>query len=61
MPSDFGEGFLVLKVSDPGQDVYAVLLDPADGFHTCECMGWLRHGHCRHVSALIALGSRGKI
>ncbi len=62
VPSDFGEAFLVLKVSEPGQDVYAVLLDPADRFHTCECKGFLRWGGiCRHIGCLLALRSRGKI
>ena len=26
---------------------------------SCECLGFLRHGHCRHVLGLLALVSRG--
>jgi hypothetical protein len=33
---------------------YDVLLDPL-GRHTCECLGFLRWGHCKHVDSLAAL------
>jgi hypothetical protein len=26
---------------------------------SCECLGFLRHGHCRHVLGLLALIKRG--
>jgi SWIM zinc finger len=26
---------------------------------SCECLGFLRHGHCRHVLGLLALLKRG--
>ncbi len=28
---------------------------------SCECMGFLRHGHCRHIEGLQALIERGDI
>jgi hypothetical protein len=28
---------------------------------SCECMGFLRHGHCRHIEGLRALIERGGI
>jgi hypothetical protein len=28
---------------------------------SCECMGFLRHGHCRHIEALRALSEQGEI
>ena len=28
---------------------------------SCECMGWLRNGHCKHVAGLLALIKQGKI
>jgi hypothetical protein len=28
---------------------------------SCECLGYLRHGHCRHVLGLLALERHGKI
>jgi hypothetical protein len=61
LPADCGEGYLMLKTSEPDCDVYAISLDRRDGFHSCECLGWLRHSHCRHVGALLALGTTGKI
>ena len=42
----------------------------ADVFHvrvgrradcSCECLGFLRHGRCRHVSGLLALIREGKL
>ena len=28
---------------------------------SCECMGFLRHGNCRHIEGLLALIQRGDI
>jgi hypothetical protein len=28
---------------------------------TCECMGWLRHSHCKHLESLTALKGAGKL
>jgi hypothetical protein len=28
---------------------------------TCECKGFLRHGHCRHILGLLALAREGKL
>jgi hypothetical protein len=28
---------------------------------SCECLGFLRHGHCRHVLGLLALVGRGLV
>jgi hypothetical protein len=28
---------------------------------SCECLGWLAHGHCRHVLGLLALVREGKL
>ena len=28
---------------------YHVLVNPQDGRHSCECPGFLRWGHCKHV------------
>jgi hypothetical protein len=41
--------------SDPERSEYAVCIDPseADGrADSCECRGYLRHGHCSHLDAL---------
>lgn len=55
--SDFGRAFAVEKAEDG--TVYHVLLDGAES--SCECMGHLRHGHCKHVSGLSALIDAGKL
>lgn len=70
IPSDFGRGFNVRKyatqVKEGEPSSYDVLLDlePEDAEHprhSCECWGWTRHGHCRHVEALLALVHAGKL
>src|SRR5688500_2883114 len=57
---DFGTPFRVekwrpAKLDDPAgcEDPYDVCVAGEDS--TCECKGFLRHGHCRHVEALTAL------
>ena len=60
VPADFGTGYRVEKAGEPQSD-YHVLLADAPGSHSCECLGWLRHGRCRHVSSILALKSAGKI
>jgi hypothetical protein len=42
-------------------ETYHVCLDPAGGRHSCECRGFLRHGHCKHVEALWALRAAGQL
>jgi len=56
-----GAGFHLAKADrgdGPGEE-YDVLLDGQ--FSSCECMGFLRHGHCKHVEALTALVKCGKL
>lgn len=57
-PAPEGRAFTVAKVEPLGQDGYAVFLHANGQDRSCECLGWLRHGHCKHVSGLIALLSR---
>jgi hypothetical protein len=53
LPSDFGSAFeLTNWLND---ETYAVCIDNQTGHHSCECLGFLRHGHCKHVSGLLAL------
>jgi hypothetical protein len=51
-----GRGFAVHRLG-LGQ-LYHVRVGPAQE-RSCECMGFLRHGHCRHVQALLALEEHG--
>ena len=56
--SDFGRAFRLVKLLGP-HDRYDVLLQ---GEHsTCECKGFLRHHHCKHLGAIYALAEKGHI
>jgi hypothetical protein len=72
LPADFGIGAELTKrepVLDDDRrlveiregETYHVLVNPADGRHSCECLGFLRHGHCKHVECLAALVAKGKL
>jgi hypothetical protein len=56
-----GRGFRLVKADrgdGPGEQ-YDVLLDGRRS--SCECKGYLRWGHCKHLESLTALTSAGKI
>ncbi len=61
VPSDFGRGFTLDKLAgDTGavEDTYTVHLgQPTE----CECKGFQRWQHCKHVESLIALTECGRI
>ena len=60
IPADFGQGFLVEKFGiDRDTAKYHVNIE-ADK-KTCECKGFLRHGHCKHADGLAALIARGQL
>ncbi len=68
LASDFGRAFrlhkLVPVVDDHGTrfaeaEVYDVLLDGARP--SCECLGFLHHGKCKHIDAATALLAAGKL
>jgi SWIM zinc finger len=60
LPADFGRGFKVEKIGlDCRESAYAVNID-ADK-RSCECKGFLRHGHCKHADGLAALIAAGKL
>jgi hypothetical protein len=59
LAADFGAAFEVAKVSDPGQPVYHVNLDGDRS--SCDCPGFLHHGHCKHAAGLAALKRAGKL
>jgi hypothetical protein len=60
IPADFGRGFRVEKVGLHENDPpYHVNID-ADK-RTCECKGFLRHGHCKHADGIAALIAAGRL
>jgi len=63
IPADFGKGFLVEKFGiDRDTAKYHVNIDGANGEkRSCECKGFLRHGHCKHADGLAALIARGQL
>jgi hypothetical protein len=61
--ADYGTAFRVCKVDDAGAekaDPYHVHFDPETG-DTCDCLGYLRHQHCKHRDGLKALIAAGKL
>ena len=60
LPADFGRGFKVEKIGLTCNDPpYHVNID--GDTKTCECKGFLRHGHCKHSDGLAALIAAGKL
>lgn len=62
-PADCGRGFMFLKLADGTDETeshYSCLL-AADGQHACECKGFIRHGHCKHIASLIELATNKRI
>src|SRR5262245_38597387 len=59
LPSDFGTAYRLQKFFDQGGESYDVLLDGRQS--SCECLGFQRHGHCKHVEGLQALVAAGQL
>ena len=65
LPHDFGPAvrcFRLSKMVPPGDDSpdhYDVVVEGNGG--RCECRGHLRHGYCKHLSALLCLIQRGSL
>jgi hypothetical protein len=59
LPADFGRGFLVEKVGiDRDAAKYHVNIGEQ---RSCECKGFLHHGHCKHADGLAALIAAGRL
>src|SRR5262245_13545560 len=54
--SDWGRAFRLDKLANPDEQ-YHVNLDGEQS--SCECLGWLRHGHCKHRDGLQVLVDKG--
>jgi hypothetical protein len=63
--ADYGIGFELRKCPDGinplSADTYHVHYDPARRLSTCDCLGGLHHGHCKHQESILALIQSGKI
>ena len=57
--SEFGAAYRLEKFGGYGGGAYDVNLDGEGG--SCECKGFLRWGHCKHVEGLRALRDAGKL
>lgn len=62
--TDFGEGFRLTKFPDEpltdGQDAANDVLLSPDG-NTCDCRGFVRWAHCKHLEAVLKLHELGRI
>jgi len=60
LPADFGIGFKVVKIGlDVTEGEYHVNIDGDK--RSCECKGFLRHGHCKHADGIAALIAAGQL
>jgi hypothetical protein len=60
IPADFGRGFTVEKIGlHCNEPPYHVNLDASK--KSCDCKGFLRHGHCKHSDGLAALIAAGRL
>jgi hypothetical protein len=60
IPSDFGDGYRLVKVGLMERDgSYDVNL--SDDGQTCECLGFLRHDHCKHADGIAVLIAAGRL
>jgi len=60
IPADFGRGFKVEKIDLTGDGPpYHVNIDGEK--KSCECKGFLRHGHCKHADGIVALIATGQL
>jgi hypothetical protein len=65
IPTDFA-GTTAFEVEKLNEDLatveqYHVLLANRPEARSCECKGFLRHGHCKHVEGLAALAIAGRL
>jgi hypothetical protein len=61
LPSDFGHAYRLDKADqgDGQPETYDVLLDGERS--SCECKGFLRWHHCKHVESLTTLRQLGRV
>jgi hypothetical protein len=57
LATDFGKGFLVEKIGH--EESYHVNVNGERS--SCECLGFLKHGNCKHRDGLAALVAAGRV
>jgi len=58
IPCQDGAAYEVSKLQGDGETYHVRIA--TDG-NTCECKGFLAHGHCKHLASLVALRAAGRI
>jgi hypothetical protein len=61
IPADFGRAFLWEKFNGDDSEPYAVNVGDGSNSASCECRGYLHHGHCRHVDGSRQLMAEGSL
>ncbi len=62
IPSDFGRAVRLDKFATEGGESYAINVGGERGNRSsCECLGFLRHGHCKHLDAVKKLLATNKM
>jgi hypothetical protein len=67
IPCELGAGILGLEVEKldaelaVAEERYHVAVDPFQGFHSCECKGFLLWNRCKHVDGLAKLVELGRL
>jgi hypothetical protein len=59
LAADFGKAFRLEKIGADGGETYHVNIDAERS--TCECPGFLRWKHCKHLQRLLALQQAGRL
>lgn len=66
IPADYGVGFEFRKANHcfgeaNANEVYHVHYDRSRRLSSCDCLGGLKHSHCKHQEAIVALIQAGKL
>src|SRR4051794_38691701 len=61
LPSDFGRAFELRRYNPADGETYHVNLGADPTEHLCDCMGFLRWSHCKHISSLVELTEGGAL
>ena len=60
IPTDFGRGFKVEKIGLHATESGCHINIDGEA-RSCECKGFVRHGHCKHADGIAALLAAGRL